>query len=70
MSLILKLNLSSSPVKNAIGNLTEIALNPSDAICYNMDEPRDYHTRCRRSDREGKISCNITQMWNTILKMI
>ena len=57
-------------MKNAIGNLTEIALNPSDTICYNMAGPRDYHTRCRRSDREGQVLCDITQMWNIIFNMI
>ena len=30
------------------------------AICSNMDGPRDYHTKWRKSDRERQISCDIT----------
>ena len=33
----------------------------NNAICSNMDGPRDYHTK---SDREIQISYDITYMWN------
>ena len=33
-----------------------------------MDGPRDYHTKCSKSDRYRQISCDITHMWNLILK--
>ena len=33
------------------------------AICSNMDEPRDYHTKWSQSDRERQIY-DITNMWN------
>ena len=29
-----------------------------------MDGPRDYHTKCSKSHREGQISYGITYMWN------
>ena len=34
------------------------------AICSNMDGPRDYHTKWRKSDRERQISYDITYMWS------
>ena len=34
------------------------------AICSNMDGPRDYHTEWNKLDREWKIPCDITYMWN------
>ena len=34
------------------------------AICSNMDGPRDYHTKWSKSDRERQISYNITYVWN------
>ena len=34
------------------------------AICSNMDGLRDYHTKWSKSDRERKISYDITYMWN------
>ena len=34
----------------------------NNAICSNMDEPRDYHTEWSKSDRERQISCDITYM--------
>ena len=36
----------------------------NNAICSNMDGPRDYHTKWRKSERERQISYNITCMWN------
>ena len=36
----------------------------NNAICSNMDVPRDYHTKCSKSDRERQISYGITFMWN------
>ena len=41
----------------------------NDAICSNMDGPRDYHTKWSKSDRERQISYGITYMWN-LKKMI
>ena len=38
----------------------------NNAICSNMDEPRDYHTKCSKSDIEKH---DITYMWN-LKKMI
>ena len=29
-----------------------------------MDGPRDYHTQWSKSDRERKVSYDITYMWN------
>jgi len=29
-----------------------------------VDGPRDYHTKCSKSHREGKKSYDITYMWN------
>ena len=29
-----------------------------------MDEPRDYHTKWSKSDRERQISYDVTYMWN------
>ena len=40
----------------------------NDAICSNMDGPRDYHPEWRKSDRERQISYDTTHMWNLILK--
>ena len=34
------------------------------AICSNMDGPRDYHTKWSKPDRERQISYAITYMWN------
>ena len=36
----------------------------NNAICSNMDEPRDYHTKWSKPDRERQISYIITYMWN------
>ena len=35
-----------------------------DAICSNMDGPRDYHTKWGKSERERQILYDITYMWN------
>ena len=35
----------------------------NNAICSNMDGPRDYHTKQSKSDRERQIPY-ITYMWN------
>ena len=40
----------------------------NNAICSNMDGPRDYHTKWSKSDEERQISYDITHMWNLILK--
>ena len=36
----------------------------NNAICSNMDGPRDYHTEQSKSDRERQIPYDITYMWN------
>ena len=41
----------------------------NNAICSNMDRPRDYHAKWSKSDRERQIY-DITCMWNLILKKI
>ena len=38
----------------------------NNAICNNMDGPRDSHTKWSKSDRERQISYDITHMWNLI----
>ena len=34
------------------------------AICSNMDGPRDYHMKQGKSEREKQIPYDITCMWN------
>ena len=34
------------------------------AICSNMEKPKDCHTEWSKSDREGQIPHDITYMWN------
>ena len=36
----------------------------NNAICSNLDGPRDYHTEWSKSDKERQISFDITSMWN------
>ena len=36
----------------------------NNAICSNMDGPRDDHTKWSKSDREGQILYDVTYMWN------
>ena len=36
----------------------------NNAICSNMDGPRDCHTEWSKSQRERQISYDITYMWN------
>ena len=36
----------------------------NDTTCSNMDGPTEYYTKWSKSERERKISCNITYMWN------
>ena len=36
----------------------------NNAICSNMDAPRDYHTKWSKSEREKQIPYDITDMWN------
>ena len=38
--------------------------NNENAICPNMDGPRDYHSKLSKSDRERQISYGTTYMWN------
>ena len=35
----------------------------NNAICTNMDGPRDYHTKWSKSEREWQIPYDITYMW-------
>ena len=39
-------------------------LSQNNAMCSSMDEPRDYHTKWSKSERERQIAFNITYMWN------
>ena len=34
----------------------------NNAICSNMDGPRDYHTKRNKSERERQTPCDITYM--------
>ena len=36
----------------------------NNAICGNMDGPRDCHSEWSKSDRERRIPYDITYMWN------
>ena len=36
----------------------------NNAICSNMDGPRDYHIKWSKSERERQIPYHITYMWN------
>ena len=36
----------------------------NNAICSNMDGPRDYHTKRSKSERERQMPYDITYMWN------
>ena len=36
----------------------------NNAICSNMDGPRDYHTKWNKSERERQIPYDITYMWH------
>ena len=36
----------------------------NNAICSNMDGPRDYHTKWNKSERERQNLYDITSMWN------
>ena len=36
----------------------------NNAICSNMDGPRDYHTKWSKSERERQRPYDITYMWN------
>ena len=36
----------------------------NNAICNNMDGPRDYHTKWSKSERERQIPYTINYMWN------
>ena len=36
----------------------------NNAICSNMDGPRDFHTKLSKPDRERQISYDIAYMWN------
>ena len=46
------------------GILSAIKEEQNNAICSNMDGPRDYHTEQSKSDRERQIPYDITYMWN------
>ena len=36
----------------------------NNAMCSNMDDPGDYHTKWSKSERERQIPYNITYLWN------
>ena len=41
-----------------------LAIKKNDAICSNMDGPRDDHTKRSKSERERQIPYDITYIWN------
>ena len=43
-------------------SVKEVFLN--NAICSNMDEPRDWYTEWNKSDWERQTSYDIAYMWN------
>ena len=36
----------------------------NNAICTNMEGPRNYHAKWNKPERERQIPCDITYMWN------
>ena len=42
----------------------------NNAICSNVDVPRDCHTEWGKSDRERQISYDIIYTWNLKKKMV
>ena len=40
------------------------AIEWNNAICSNMDETRDYHTKWSKSDRERQIPYDTIYIWN------
>ena len=46
------------------GILLSLKIEWNNAMCSNMDGPRDYHTKWSKSDRERQISYDITYTWN------
>ena len=42
----------------------------NNALCSNMDGPRDCHTEWSKSDRDRQISNDITYMWNLKSELI
>ena len=36
----------------------------NNVICSNREEPRDYHTKWSKPEREKQIPYDITYMWN------
>ena len=45
-------------------NYSAIKKEWNNAICSNMDGPRDYHTKWSKSERERQIPYDITYRWN------
>ena len=45
-------------------NITQPYKEWNNAICSNMDGPRDYHTKWSKSERERQIPYDTTYMWN------
>ena len=43
-------------MKNEQWTIVQLSKEWNNAICSNMDVPRDYHTRWSKSDRERQIS--------------
>ena len=46
------------------GLVSKIYKYEMNAICGNMDRPRDCHTEWSKSDREREVSCDIAYMQN------
>ena len=47
-----------------MGHYSAIKKEWNNAICSNMDGPKDYQTKWNKSERERQISYDITYMWN------
>ena len=49
-------------------NYSAIKKEWNNTICNNTDEPRDYHTKWNKSEKERQIPYDIAYMWNLLKK--
>ena len=47
-----------------IHNATQPEKGMNNAICTNIDGPRNYHTKLRKTEREKQILYDTTSTWN------
>ena len=45
-------------------NYSAIKKEWNNTICNNIDEPRDYHTKWNKSEKERQIPYDIAYIWN------